>query len=969
MKTKIFTSLFILFALLGNGSNVFGQAIGDYVATTSGSYETAANWSISNGSGGYSGVASSVPTTAINVWIPQGKVMTTTGTVALNAKDLHILGELNIGSNIASFNLGTTSVGGNLYISSTGKFRNSFYKVVTNLSNLYVYGTTITIDGQLGASSASSADDFLAYSSAPVLNTSSLTGGGAIRIFCQAVGSGGNAATTTLSGSGVCNITRLIGTNSTAGSAPQIIDIDIDINLMNNGSAAAEVLTLGGNNGGSDRTLNILSGRKVAYVGGIAASGLHRGTIAGSTYTSGNLNYNVYGTLDMGNGSIHLTTSSKSGVTKDAKLNVMNGGTLVVGSSLDLWLGLATGQTCALVVADGATVKFGQSSASATTFSNNAGAAIASYPSVFTNLILDNSYGLTYPSNLTINGTLTLTAGTLTTGANTLTLMGTTTGSGTIETSTTGTIVYGGLSAQTISNLASNAVNSLTIDNAAGVNLNGNIAAGTLTINASKILNVNAGKQLTVSTTMSNAGTLNLRTTTDGGTGSLTATIITPSTITQTSGVSNVEQYLGTARNWYVSSPVVSTASTTTDMSKYFEYVEAGTNDPTGQPTNSTAFWKGYTPETLTMTAGQGYIALPSTTGVSLSFSGKLNTDVVSVPISSAGTRFNLIGNPYPCHIAWTPAYATSKSAQIESSIYIRTNSGGSNSGGWSFATYNASTQLAVPTHSLLAGGIIPPMQAFWVKAVASAASPLVLTSDLTRSHQVSNPLKAPALKNSEHQLVRLEVSNGTRTDETLLLFDANATDGYDAYDSPKYMEANSEVQIYTTIESQKLVMNGMKNLPLDKEISLGFIPGNATSFSIKANEISNLPSDVKVILKDNVTMAETDLTDGSASYQFSPETTSSDRFSVIFRSPGAVTGLNNNNDKSTMVYWNNNQGLTLRTNDEKLIGSTVSVYNAVGQQLLSKTITGTSMNIDFHYTPNVYIVKVNNVSTKVIVK
>jgi hypothetical protein len=160
-----------------------------------------------------------------------------------------------------------------------------------------------------------------------------------------------------------------------------------------------------------------------------------------------------------------------------------------------------------------------------------------------------------------------------------------------------------------------------------------------------------------------------------------------------------------------------------------------------------------------------------------------------------------------------------------------------------------------------------------------------------------------------------------------------------------------------------------MNTIPLNTPIGLGFVPGSATSFSIKANEVSNLPANVNVILKDNVTLAETDLTDGTAAYKFSPETSSSDRFSVIFRTTGVATGLINNKDNSMLVYCNNNHGLTIRTNDEKLIGSLVLVYNALGQQLISKKLSGTIMSIDFDYTPDVYIVKVNNVITKVIVK
>jgi len=230
--------------------------------------------------------------------------------------------------------------------------------------------------------------------------------------------------------------------------------------------------------------------------------------------------------------------------------------------------------------------------------------------------------------------------------------------------------------------------------------------------------------------------------------------------------------------------------------------------------------------------------------------------------------------------------------------------------------------------------------------------------------------LKAPAANQSAIQLLRLQVSNGVNTDEAVIYFSAKASNDLDKIDAPKMSNENAAIpEIYTTLGSEHIVINAMNSIPLDLPIGLGFVPGSAASFSIKATEVSNLPSDVKVILKDNVTLVETDLTDGTASYQFSPETTVADRFSVIFRSSSTTTAVNNNNVNGTLIYWNNLQGLTLKTNDEKLMGSTLSVYNAVGQQLLSKKISGTTMNIDFPYAPDIYIVKINNVTTKVIVK
>jgi hypothetical protein len=52
------------------------------------------------------------------------------------------------------------------------------------------------------------------------------------------------------------------------------------------------------------------------------------------------------------------------------------------------------------------------------------------------------------------------------------------------------------------------------------------------------------------------------------------------------------QQYLGSARNWYVSSPVSSATAPATNVDYYYEYVEAGDNNPAGQPGSSTVTGK-----------------------------------------------------------------------------------------------------------------------------------------------------------------------------------------------------------------------------------------------------------------------------------------------------------------------------------------------------------------------------------------
>jgi len=78
MKRKVFTLGIFLFFLLGIGSNVYGQAAGDYVFTgvTDASWNTLANWSISDGAGGYTGTATQLPIKDNNVYVPSGKSIT-----------------------------------------------------------------------------------------------------------------------------------------------------------------------------------------------------------------------------------------------------------------------------------------------------------------------------------------------------------------------------------------------------------------------------------------------------------------------------------------------------------------------------------------------------------------------------------------------------------------------------------------------------------------------------------------------------------------------------------------------------------------------------------------------------------------------------------------------------------------------------------------------------------------------------
>jgi hypothetical protein len=577
-------------------------------------------------------------------------------------------------------------------------------------------------------------------------------------------------------------------------------------------------------------------------------------------------------------------------------------------------------------------------------------------------IITSGTWSLGIKALHTINGSISVANGaTLNlnpTTAGTITLKGdiNVVSGGTLNVNPTITeeITFSGTSAQAVNNagtFSSTSGASYAVNNSTGVNIASNVTIPTLTINSGGILNVNAGKQLTVGTTMNNSGALNLLSTNVDG----TATILTPATIGGSGGTYSAQQFLSSGRNWFISSPIAAATSAVVKdkaSSKLWKYIE---------PNTGTILWDEITVSNQGLEVGRGYVAKLATDDV-ITFSGTLNNGNLTSPtLTSTGavsTGFNLVGNPYPSYLNWTSA----TKSNVSTSIWYRSKSTGS----YLFQTFNVSG-AGIGTN----GGtnIIPPMQSFWVKVTSGTGT--VGFTNAMRSHQdqsvATNRLKAPTV--STQKILRLQVSNVVNADEAVIYFDANAQDGFDAYDSPKMTNANTAIpEIYTTVGNEQLVINGLKAVAPNKELALGFNTGSANSFTIKASEVSNFDNDTKIVLKDNLLNSEWDLTGGSA-YSFSSDATNStSRFTVIFRTTGAANGVENyyNDDTSLNIFKNVNNQITIQRST--IENATVTVCNAIGQKLNSTQMTGTSKVIDKPFSAGVYFVTVNKTTRKVII-
>jgi autotransporter-associated beta strand protein len=526
-------------------------------------------------------------------------------------------------------------------------------------------------------------------------------------------------------------------------------------------------------------------------------------------------------------------------------------------------------------------------------------------------------------------------------GTGTLTLSGTSTGyNGNLtvnngELAITGTVVGNNQATTPLANTVSVSGTSSKLS----VSGTGSLTATTVTVGAGSKLDVGTGSTLT-------ASTLNLSS--DAANGS--ATFVNNGTATVTTA--NVQQYLTSGRNWYVSSPVsaapYTALSTATKVYKY--------DEPSAQFVEVT---------TGTLSPLTGYISQTTTASSAVTFSGTLNDGVqtVTLPRTYGVTKagFNLVGNPYASYVSWDAAEKTN----LEPTMWYRSMNAGATS--YVFDTYNATSSIGTSNNGEVVNSNIPPMQAFWVRVKPSVMG-VDTTGTLTfrnsmRSHKGASDLKlkSRAMADATQQVLRLQVSNGTNSDEAVVYFNPNASDGLDDYDSPKMSNANAAIpEIYTLAGTEKLVINGLSAVTPEETLPLGFTTGQSNSFSIKATQITNFDG-MKVYLRDNVLNTEQELTDAS-SYTFTSDiATTTTRFSVVFKAAGVTTGINASTDQAVVINKNANNQITVNCNGAINSDSFVSVYNALGQKVSAQQITASNTIISSSFNPGVYVVTVNN--------
>jgi hypothetical protein len=457
-----------------------------------------------------------------------------------------------------------------------------------------------------------------------------------------------------------------------------------------------------------------------------------------------------------------------------------------------------------------------------------------------------------------------------------------------------------------------------------------------LTITATGALIIDAGKAFTINGTLTNSGTITIKSDVTG-TGSL---------IHNTAGIAGtVERYIAgwsdANHGWhFLSSPVAAQAiddfhniSSGNDFYKWDEITNYWINRKAG----------GFETE---FAVGTGYLIANETTAIP-AFTGNLNVgDVPVTGLTMTGsqeyTGWHLIGNPYSSALSW-------------------------NNGDWSLNQISANCEIwdeasASYTPAVIAPDeAIPAMNGFMVHADAADASLTIPAS--ARVHNIQAWYKS-AEQNSDMIVLIARDPVGKTAQRSVIRFADDATEGYDTqYDN--YFLSGFAPLFYSVSQDLNYILNTLPETGKTATIPMGFVKNSSTQFSIElAKTIPGLP----VYLTDQKINQTRNLNDGS--YAFTSEVgDKADRFLLSFMEATAIADPQKAKDFTMFV----SDGI-LNIQSLNQLGGKVLVSDMLGRTLATGSVeAGATAHINIQGKAGVYIVSVltskGRSNTKIIVK
>ncbi len=361
--------------------------------------------------------------------------------------------------------------------------------------------------------------------------------------------------------------------------------------------------------------------------------------------------------------------------------------------------------------------------------------------------------------------------------------------------------------------------------------------------------------------------------------------------------------------------------------------------------------WQSPTALTDALPLGRGFtVNTPPTAaaGATLTFTGTPTTQPVALTGLGHTTEnggFHLLGNPYAAPLNWDFVVAGQifggNYDGLGEALYVYKSSG---IYAGTYTTYVAQgvgvRNSAVPTK------VIPAGQAFFVynPTVGSSGS-VSFTPDQTftsYSEAGTTPVQRPAAETRAY--LALTLQDAAHAHQTLVYFDAAATAGFDKkYDAVLLPGPGQAVSISTELGGKGYAINGLPALGrADVAVPLRLSATAAGTYTLKADELANLPAGTHAYLLDAVAGTRQDLAaNPSATITLAANASVGGRYSLLFTTGTALATAPAALAQLAGLYPNPAHGTTALVLPATLRGgqaTPVAIVNALGQVVRTAT-------------------------------
>jgi hypothetical protein len=343
------------------------------------------------------------------------------------------------------------------------------------------------------------------------------------------------------------------------------------------------------------------------------------------------------------------------------------------------------------------------------------------------------------------------------------------------------------------------------------------------------------------------------------------------------------------------------------------------------------------------------------------SFTGTPNNGDISIALSTQGSRYNGVGNPYPSPVN-IHAFLNHNQANLDNgTLYFwrkRNASTGTAYATVTLAAYVASTAEGGDTSGGAfnvgneANWVINPGQGFFVKA-STTATVLEFNNSMRRNVNngqfFRNGLQIPPPPADASKLWLNITNESNDFGQTAIAYTDVTTMGLDyGYDGRLYNDG--VIAIYTMAENTKLAIQARETFNVQDEVILGYKSEHAGTFAISLFQYTGVfEQGQDIYLRDNLLGIEHDLKNDGAYTFTSSEGTFTDRFNVIY---STVLGSNipeANNNTITVV----NSNKTILVNSTQAEIQSITIYDIRGrivyqnEEINSNTAQVTGLNLE----------------------